>query len=68
MTMFRELAREVSAKLADELSCYSGGAWVDEVFFSSFLFSTASGALVVGGVRDISKPIQSGDSFECSME
>ena len=38
-----------------------------------FIFSTASGALVVGGVRDIctmyvvSKPIP-GDSFECSME
>ena len=36
------------------------------------IISTASGALVVGGVRDIcmyvvSKPIP-GDSFECSME
>ena len=35
------------------------------------IISTASGALVVGGVRDICMyvcSIQSGDSFECSME
>ena len=29
------------------------------------IISTASGALVVGGVRDI---VVSGDRFECSME
>ena len=32
------------------------------------IFSTASGALVVGGVRDTSIPSNPGDSFECSME
>ena len=39
-------------------------------FFSSFrIFSTASGALVVGGVRDIvCIHIPSGDRFECSRE
>ena len=33
------------------------------------VFSTASGALVVGGVRDICmSSIHPGDRFECSME
>ena len=32
------------------------------------LFSTASGALVVGGVRDICSMDIPGDRFECSME
>ena len=33
------------------------------------VFSTASGALVVGGVRDICSSMEyPGDRFECSME
>ena len=32
------------------------------------IVSTASGALVVGGVRDILYIYVSGDRFECSME
>ena len=32
------------------------------------IISTASGAVVVGGVRDIYTIHPSGDSFECSME
>ena len=37
---------------------------------SEMAFSTASGALVVGGVRDIYSIyiVVSGDRFECSME
>ena len=34
----------------------------------SYFVSTASGALVVGGVRDIYMSIHPGDRFECSME
>ena len=42
-----------------------------DLTFIWLFISTASGALVVGGVRDICMyvcSIQSGDSFECSME
>ena len=41
------------------------------IIFTTYGFvSTASGALVVGGVRDTSHPSipSPGDSFECSME
>ena len=38
-------------------------------FVATEVISTASGALVVGGVRDIYiHPSHPGDSFECSME
>ena len=39
-----------------------------ELHLHNFVISTASGALVVGGVRDIVVVVLSGDRFECSME
>ena len=45
-------------------------AYQDSIAISVFaIFSTPSGALVVGGVRDICSSIEyPGDRFECSME
>ena len=43
------------------LPCSAAQLW-------SWIFSTASGALVVGGVRDTYMYYISGDRFQCSME